>query len=86
MEKKVYVAMTDKALSGWGMARGKINKLIFECDSMEQAEIVEKNAKNRSDMIYVGIHLQKPRYTGSKYYVQEKTIEDYPSWYERNAF
>ena len=24
-----YVTMTDKFMSGWGKARGKINKLVF---------------------------------------------------------
>ena len=28
--KKLYVTMTDKFMSGWGLADNKINKLVFE--------------------------------------------------------
>ena len=59
---KLYVTMTDKFLSGWGMAKGKINKLIIECDTWEQAETIERNAHNRSEMKYVNIRTTKPYY------------------------
>lgn len=81
-----YVTMTDKFMSGWGPATGKINKLVFVCDSLEQAGIVEQNALNRSDQKYVNICSNKPYYNPNKYYVQEKTIEDYPAWYKPGYF
>lgn len=81
-----FVTMTDKFMSGWGEATGKINKLIFVCDSYEQAEIVEQNANNRKDMKYVNICSTKPHYSSERYYPQVKTIEDYPRWYEKNYF
>ena len=45
--KKYYVTMNDTFMSGWGYAEGKINKLIFECDSYKEAEIVAENARYR---------------------------------------
>lgn len=84
--EKIYVTMTDKFLSGWGMAAGKINKLIFECDTWEEAQIVEENAKNRSEMKDINIATKKPYYTPKKYYAQMKDKNEYPNWYEKGYF
>lgn len=46
---KYWVTMTDPFLSGWGMAKGKTAKFIYECENYEEAEIVEQNARNRKD-------------------------------------
>ena len=46
--RKYYVTMTDKAMSGWGMAKNKTNKYVVICDTHEQAQIIEKNAKTIS--------------------------------------
>ena len=54
--------MTDKYLSGWGMSEGKTNKLIIECETIEQAEQVERAARYRDEMRYVNIRISKPRY------------------------
>jgi len=81
-----YVTMTDKFMSGWGCARGKINKLVFECETLEEAEIVADNARNRTDQKYINICSRKPYYPSSRYYVQVKTKKDYPSWYKRGHF
>ncbi|MCK5614025.1 hypothetical protein KAR91_69825 [Candidatus Pacearchaeota archaeon] len=82
----VYVAMTDRFMSGWGMAGGKINKLIFECKDLEEAEIVEDNARNRTDMIYINIRFKKPYYNPNRYYPQVKTKDTYNSWYVKDYF
>lgn len=96
--KKYYVTMTDKFMSGWGMANGKKNKIIFICDNYVDALTVAENAKNRTDQKHVNICLTKPKLYRStfgkdytlesytKYYVQIKTKEDYPSWYEKSYF
>jgi len=60
--KKFYVTMTDKYLSGWGMSEGKKNKLIIECDTIEQAEQIERVARYRDEMRHVNICITKPRY------------------------
>lgn len=57
-----YVTMTDKFMSGWGMAEGKTNKLIIECETYEEAQTIERNARKRSEMRYVNITRTKPRY------------------------
>ena len=54
--------MTDKFMSGWGKAQGKINKLIIECQTLEQAEQIERAARNRTEMRYVNIRTSKPYY------------------------
>lgn len=81
-----YVTMTDKALSGWGCAEGRINKLIFLCKDMNEAIIVEHNAMTRGDMKYINITERKPYYNKDRYYVQVKTISDYPHWYQLGYF
>ncbi len=82
----VYVSMNDTAMSGWGEAEGKTNRVVFICDDLDEAKIVEQNAEARSDMKYININLEKPRYSKQKYLVQWKTKDDYPAWYRPGAF
>lgn len=82
----VYVTMTDKFMSGWGYAQGKLNKLVFLCDTMEEALIVEDNARSRSDQKNINICMNKPYYNSNRYYVQYKDKNIYPSWYEKGYF
>lgn len=70
---KFYVTMTDKFMSGWGMAKGKTNKLIIECDTYEQAETISRNASKRSEMRYVNICSRKPRYGAN-------VVESWKTW------
>lgn len=94
-DKKYYVTTTDKFMSGWGRSENLINKLIFICDSFEEALIVEDNARNRIDQKYVSINYSPPKfyrktkgtdYIVGNYYVQIKTKEDYPAWYRAGYF
>ena len=39
-----YVKMTDRFLSGWGPARSKKAVFIYECETIQEAEIVAENA------------------------------------------
>jgi len=57
-----YVTMTDRFMSGWGLARGKANKLVIECDTYDQAAQVERAAKRRPEMRRVSIRASKPYY------------------------
>jgi hypothetical protein len=86
MGLKFYVTTTDKFMSGWGKAEGKINKLVFICDNYEEALIVYNNAKARSDQKNINIGQSRPRYSQSKYYTQFKTKSMYPSWYIKDYF
>jgi hypothetical protein len=72
-DMKFYVTMTDKYLSGWGVSEGKTNKLIIECETIEQAEQIERAARRRSEMRYVNIRTTKPRY-GSN------VVESWKTW------
>lgn len=72
---KYYVPMTDKFMSGWGMAANKTNKLIIECDSYKDAELIERNARKRSEMRFINICSKKPYY-GKNIYPSYKTFED----------
>ena len=82
----LYVTMTDKSMSGWGHARGKLNKLIFECETEKEAKIVYNNANSRTDQKNINICYKKPYYNKDKYYPQviDKTI--YPNWYIEGYF
>ncbi|ALA48007.1 hypothetical protein ABE137_12540 [Brevibacillus laterosporus] len=84
--RKYYVTMTDKFMSGWGRASGRINKLVFECDSYYEACTVAENANNRSDMKYVNITSKKPYYSSARYYAQYKNKEECPAWYKEGYF
>ena len=75
-----YVTMTDKFMSGWGMAAGKTNKMIVECETLQQAEQIERAARARSEMRRVNIRTTKPRY-GSHVLESWKTWDDLgPIW------
>jgi hypothetical protein len=82
---KFYVTMTDSFLSGWGRAKGKTNKLIFECENYTEAEKVKDYADTRTEMKYVNICINRPtRYNGSGYLTQYKTKQECPEWYNYN--
>jgi len=74
--KKYYVSMTDKFMSGWGYAQGKINKLVIECENFSQAEQIETAAKRRSEMKYVNICSKKPSYNSNSYLVSAKHFDE----------
>lgn len=76
-----YVTMIDNFMSGWGMAEGKINRLVLECCDYVEAMRVESYAKSRSETSSVSILSKKPSFPKDKYFAQYKTIEDMPRWY-----
>lgn len=84
MNKKYYVTMTDKFMSGWGPAKGKKNKLVLECTSYDEALIVADNASKRSEMKHINITSRKPYYRAEEYYVSYKTKKEYSTWYIDN--
>jgi hypothetical protein len=61
--------MTDEFMSGWGKAKGKINKVVIGCDTKSEAEVIAKNAKKRQEMKNVRIATSKPRYSRKDYVV-----------------
>lgn len=83
--KTYYVTMTDKFMSGWGKAQGKVNKLVISCNTYQEANIVAYNAKRRSEMKNVNILDHKPYYNQDRYCVSRHgRIEgDYGSWFDK---
>ena len=70
-----YVTMTDRFMSGWGKAEGRIAKFVVECETLEQAETIENNAKKREEMRYINITTKKPYYNVKKYITTTKSYE-----------
>lgn len=83
---KYYVTMTDKFLSGWGEAEGKIAKYVYECDSYQEAEIVKDNAERRGDQKHVNIRGTRPHYSLDTHRTEWLTKADASIWYRPNAF
>lgn len=76
----VYVTMTDKFMSGWGMAKGKINKLVIECENSVQAEKIAYCANSYPEMKYISVAYSKPCYRNSKYLTSWKKYSDMTGW------
>jgi hypothetical protein len=85
-KKKYFVSMTDRFMSGWGRAEGKVNKLIFECDSYKEASIVAENGRMQGDMSHINIDINKPHYDIADYLAQDKTRDGSKSWYIEDYF
>lgn len=83
-----YVTMTDKFMSGWDLAKDKINKLVISCNTFDEALIVAQNAKNRKEMKYINIRGDKPYYPSNRYFVSRhgKSEGDYESWFKIGYF
>ena len=70
-----YVTMTDKFMSGWGKAEGRTAKFVVECETYEQAETRENNAKKREEMKDINITTKKPYFNPKKYITTTKSYE-----------
>jgi len=81
-----YVTATDSCLSGWGGAEGKIDKLVFYCETRDEADIVEGNLKARSEMKRVSMCSKRPTYQASRYVVHYKNKETSPAFYKPGWF
>lgn len=66
--------MTDKFCTS--LLHGQTDKMVIECDTIEEAEIVAQNANNRSDMKNVNICLKKPYYNSERYRVTFKNKDE----------
>jgi hypothetical protein len=74
-KKKYYVTMTDKFMSGWGMAEGKTNKYVIGCNTYQQAETIVRNARKRSEMKHINIVVgRKPYFNPRRFIV---SYQDY---------
>lgn len=77
-----YVTMTDNFMSGWGRAKGKINKFVVICEAAEQAEEVKRNAMKRPEMKRVSVRRSRPHYCSEKVYVTMRTYDECPGFHD----
>lgn len=80
-----YVLSNDTFMSGWGWAQGRINTVILPAYSLEEAEIIAENARNRSDQQRVRIVGNKPKLRRDVHY-SLLTRENAGRWYEPGGF
>lgn len=69
---KYFVTATDKTMSGWGCAEGKIAKRVIVCDTWRQAQRVADamtNKPSREGWRYINKTSRMPRYSDKKYVV-----------------
>ena len=87
-EEKFWVCATDRFMSGWGHAEGKINKLVLSCNSHSEALVVAENAENRSDMEDVEILDFAPSFDEGRFLVSwhGRDEGDYESWFKPGWF
>ena len=79
-----YVLCFDNFMSGWGMAEGKSNYLVFATNSKSECAKLVEYIHSRSDMRYKGTECEPPNDKLNRpdtYYVQYKSKEEYPMWY-----
>ena len=79
-----YVTMTDKFMSGWGKARGKTNKFVLGCKTYKEALIVQRNAKDRSEMKYVNIRRSKPKYDKRHVLTSFRSKKTASTWFRKD--
>ena len=77
-----YVTMTDRFMSGWGLAQGTINKLVISCNTYDEALRVSNNARKRNEIRYVNIRASKPYYPRAYVSRHGRAEGDYESWFE----
>jgi len=75
MKTQYYVTMHDTFMSDWGMAKGKDNIMVVECDSLEDAELIAENAEKRSEMKNINIWTEMPKYNEDKVLLSVKTFD-----------
>ena len=68
--------MTDRFMSGWGLAKDKINKFIVICDNFKDAETIENLARKRSEMKYINICSNKPNLPKRKYLLSFRNFNE----------
>lgn len=74
------VTATDKVLSGWGRAEGKIHKQVVICSDYEQCKRVTRNLRLQGFTYINWRGAQIPRYSSSRYSVSYHHADDCPLW------
>ena len=64
-----YINMRDKAMSGWGLARGGRSYFSVCCHTSEQADAIFRAAQERREMVNVRVSKKPFRATGKNDHV-----------------
>ena len=74
---EVFVTMTDKFLSGWGCAEGKIAKRVIVCKNRTDAEKIKDRLYNSKHMMKnVNITYTLPKYPAKRYTTSFDVFKD----------
>jgi hypothetical protein len=80
MAAKFFVVAVDRFMSGWGLASGKRNVIVFKCETYAEAERIELRLRARSEMSRVRVN-STPYRAKRGDLVSLKTKATAPSWY-----
>lgn len=75
-EGMAFVTMTDKFLSGWGCAEGKIAKRVIVCNNFQEDYTLASRIYPRHGMTYVNVKRELPYYSPSRYVVSYDKYSD----------
>ncbi len=64
---KIYVWATDKFLSGWGHAEGKIHKQVAVCENWDEADKMIDGFKGDGSYKHVNYSTEKPYFSPKRY-------------------
>lgn len=85
MSELWYFTCRDNFLSGWGQARGLINILILEADSMAECLTLARNALDRSDCSNIQFFRGAcPEFDPNLFKVSYHTKSEYRTWYSKS--
>lgn len=81
---KYFVTATDKIMSGWGKAEGKIAKRVIVCDTWKQVQRMADamiNKPSREGWRYINKASRLPRYSEKKYVVSWSHYDEFNNTY-----
>ena len=64
---QIYVYATDKFLSGWGCAEGKIHKQVAVCENWDEADKMIAGFKSDDSFKHVNWTTTKPYFNKNRY-------------------
>ena len=64
-----YVSATDLFYTNWDYGKGKIVKIVFLCDTIEEALDLAHNERLRQDRADIKISCLRPKYKKNKYLI-----------------
>lgn len=80
LEGKIFVSFTDRFLSGWGEAVGKVHKQVIICDNWAEADKIESSLNSDRSASWVRVYREMPYFAPGKYSVSYRMASDCPAW------